>query len=67
MERLIQMFSREIFIRLLIYCISMMLIFIIPFVLALLGHYYQEFYLPLVMIGFMSIITGALIALKKLH
>jgi hypothetical protein len=45
----------------------MMLIFIIPFVLALLGQYYQDFYLPLVMIGFMSIITGALIALKKLH
>jgi hypothetical protein len=45
----------------------MSLIFIIPFVLALLGHYYQEFYLPLVIIGFMSIIIGALIALKKLH
>jgi len=67
MKRLIKMFSREIFIRLLIYCIIMVLIFIIPFIVALLGHYYQDFYLPLIMIGFMSIITGALIALKKLH
>ncbi|WP_455368965.1 hypothetical protein, partial [[Eubacterium] cellulosolvens] len=61
------MFSRDIFIRLLLYGTSMTLIFIIPLALALLGQYYRDFYLPLLVSGFMSIVIGAIIALKKLN
>ena len=61
------MFSRDIFIRLLLYGTTMTMMFIIPLVLALLGYYYRDFHIPLLVLGFMSIIIGAIIALKKLN
>jgi len=54
-------------IHFLFYCISMTLIFIIPFFLAVLGRHYQSFYLFLLVMGVMSIAAGAVLALKKLR
>ena len=61
------MSSRDVFIRLLLYSTTMILIFIIPLVFALLGHYYRDYYFPLLVSGFISILIGAMIALKKLN
>lgn len=53
--------------RFLFYCISMTLMFIIPFFLAVLGGHYQRSYSFLLIIGLVSIVAGAVLALRKLR
>jgi ethanolamine transporter EutH len=53
--------------RFLFYCISMTLMFIIPFFLAVVGRHDQRFYPFLLIIGFVSIVAGVVLALKKLR
>jgi len=54
-------------VRFLFYCTSMTLIFIIPFFLAVLGRHYKSIYLFLLVMGVISIVTGSILALKKLR
>ncbi len=61
------MFSGKDFIRFLFFCISMTLIFIIPFLVAMFGRYYPNLFPIILIMGFISIIIGVVIALNKLR